>query len=970
MQAGVSLALGYACLPISRFKLRQNNENNGDSMNTKPNRRTLLATKILSANLALGSLVFSSTIAAQEQDQEVSEAKPVIEEVVVTGFRSSLAAARDLKRDSVNQTDSIVAEDIGKMPDLNLAESLQRVPGVAITREGGEGRNITVRGLGPAFTRTTLNGMEVPSGTGGLDSSGGVNRGRDFDFNIFGSELFNRITINKSGAAHIEEGGLASTVELFSHKPLDKEGRVISLSAQGSYNKDSEELDPRVTALFSQKFADDTLGVLLAYTHSERSVHQEGAGTVRWTSPYANGNRTWVGEDSDVVINGTPNPQGNHPDATIDPNNQLDYLWTPRLPRMDSFNRVQDRTGYTMALQWRPIDRLTLGFDLVGSELKADVTSYNYFAQFRNLQETITPVEVTLDPSGRIITGGTFTGVKPRSETRGQFSETDFLQTVFSGEYDLTDDITLRGMYGRASSDHTEQQYRFNITAKDGQEFSYSFNENSNIPSMSYGFDILDPSFYEWSGPTFRQDDIERVNDTFKVDLEARGDMSTVRTGLIWNTRNVNSKSYRAVDLTPSANLPPVNMENARLLSSVVDNYGKIIGAPSGFPVDWLVTDFGAGIAAYNAGSFEIDLDSADTFDIDEDTFGGYVEAEIETSLLGRPFTFNAGLRVVKTELQSNGVASDGSDGYIPTKFEQDYTEYLPSTNFTWEVQDDLLVRMSMGRNLSRPGLSSLAGSVSVTPINGVVTVGNPDLEPVRASAIDLGVEWYFADESLLSLTFFHKDIESFISGETKENQPLPASVQSIVAALPQYDPNDPLYDPSVLAPNSSDWSINTSVNGEGAELDGYEIGYQHALDFLFPGVGVFANFTHVESEAVFGNGIVGSLEGLSENSYNAGIYYESDVAGIRFVLNDRDDYVTDQTGDNGNTSHATTGPTRIDMSAFWNIAESYKVTLEIVNLTNEEERLYTTGPVGDMDLMREFNSTGTEILFGIHANF
>lgn len=915
----------------------------------------------LSVYVALAMGLGSAAATAQEEPA-------ILEEVIVTGFRQSLEAAADLKRYTANVTDSIVAEDIGKMPDLNLAESLQRVPGVAITREGGEGRNITVRGLGPDFTRVTLNGMEVPASTGGLDSSGGVNRGRSFDFNIFGSELFNRITINKSGVAHIEEGGLAATVELYSHKPLDNPGRKILLGGQGAYNLDTEELDPRFTGLFSQTFADDTIGILVAYTESQRTVQQDGFGTVRWTSPFSNGN-SWAGTDADVIINGTPDPGANYPGEAIDSSQALDYMWHPRLPRMDSFNRDQDRSGYLASFQYRPVDNLTLGVDVVGSNLEADVESYNYFAQFRNLQGDISPREVTLDNAGRLIVAGTFDGVQPRSESRGQFSETDFVQTVLSADWDITDNVNVTAMYGNATSEHEEDQYRFNITASEGHSFDYSFLSDSDIAEMSYGFDILDPSNYDWSGPTFRRDQVDRENDTFKLDVEINGDTSVVRTGLIWNTRQVDSKRFNPININDD--LAPVSTGNTRRLSQVIDNFADVVDTPSGFPKDWLVSSFDASIMEYNAGQFEFAPDDSSTFDVEEETLGGYIEAEIETELLGRPFIVNAGLRVVKTDLESNGVTSDGEGGYLPTKFEQDYTEYLPSTNIVWEFYDDVLFRLSMGRNITRPGLGSLAGSINVTPINQDVSVGNPDLEPLRADSIDAGIEWYFQEGGLLSFTYFRKDIESFITGETLEMQSLPADVRAVVASLPQYDPSSPLYDPSLISPDSDQWNISTSVNGEGAELDGYEIGYQQNFDFLpIQGFGAFANFTHVESEAEFGNGVVGSLEGLSEDSYNWGVYYETDLLGIRFVVNDRDDYVTDQTGSNGNASHATTGPTRLDMSAFWNITDYLQLTVEAYNLTNEEERLYTTGPTGDLDLVRELNSTGTEVLVGLRATF
>lgn len=915
------------------------------------------------------AIALSPAVGVAQDDEPLLEEDAVLEEVVVKGYRRSLELARDLKRASANFTDSIVAEDIGKMPDLNLAESLQRVPGVAITREGGEGRNITVRGLGPGFTRVTLNGMEVPSSTGGLDSSGGVNRGRDFDFNVFGSELFNRITINKSGIASVEEGGLASTVELYSQKPFDQSGRRLVISAQGSYNADTGATSPRATALYSQTFADDTFGLLLSVTTSDREVNQNGFGTVRWTSPFANGGRSWVGTDADVQITGTPNPSGNHPEATVDPTQTLDYLWHPRLPRPDSFNRDQSRVGYTASFQYRPSERMQLGVDFVGSNLEADVESYNYFAQFRNLQDSIAPTSVTLDSTGRLITAGTFDNVQPRSETRGQFSKTDFLQTVVNGRFDINDTMTLRAMYGNATSEHHEEQYRYNLTATAGNTFSYSFDANDNVAEMTYGFDILDPSNYEWTGPVFRGDDVDRDNDTFRLDLEIVGDSSTVRTGLIWNTRQVESRRFDPINLNPTQAAP--SSSNTLQLANVVDNFGDGLSAPSGFPTNWLVADFAAARTVFNAGEFEfVPLDSS-SFDVEEETLGAFFELETNGTLLGRPFTANAGLRVVETDVTSRGVSDDGQGGFVPTTFGQNYTEYLPSTNLVWEPYDDVLLRFSAGRNLTRPGLSTLAGSVNVTPINQNVSIGNRDLEPVRANSVDLSAEWYFADDGLLSLTLFYKEIESFITGSTLENQPLPPDILAIVAARPEYDPNSPLFDPSLISPDSNDWNISTSVNGDGADLKGYEIGYLQSLDFLpVLGFGVFANYTFVDSKAVFGNGIVGSLEGLSENSFNVGVFYENDVFGGRVVVNDRDDYVTDQTGSNGNASHATTGPTRVDASVFWNVTDYAKLTLEVINLTNEEERLYTTGPLGDFDLMREYNITGTEILLGVHATF
>lgn len=938
----------------------------------------------------LKPLVLAMTVAtpAMAQDQEASGSAS-LEEITVTGFRQSLERALDTKRMSANNTDSIIAEDIGKMPDLNLAESLQRVPGVAISREGGEGRNITVRGLGPGFSRTTLNGMEVPASTGGLDSSGGVNRGRDFDFNVFASELFNRITIHKSPIASVEEGGLASTVELSTAKPFDNPGQQVHFGGQFMADSFAGESNPRLTGLYSNTFLDDRFGVLVSAAYSERTVRQEGFGSVRWTSPDANGmcwDCTALYEDPedperitgyehnnimDPAISGTPNPSANG-DSVAGDRLPLDYMWTPRLPRMDSFNRDQERLGLTTSLQFRPTDAMEFSLDVLTSNLKADVTSYNYFAQFRNTYDQIVPTSVTLDDSGRYIVAGEFDNVTPRSESRGQFSETDFRQVVLSGQFDLSDSMVLDVMYGNAVSEHTEDQLRFNQTASEGHSFSYSFLEDSNIAEMSYGFDILDPSQYEWTGPTLRRDVVERDNDTFRADLTIEGDTSNIKTGLIWNSRAVQSERWDAININDlNGEVVAANLSDG--LGNVIDDYADGIDAPSGYPTSWLVADYDAAAEAWGVGEWELNPEDSSTYDIEEESLGGYVEGNVETELLGLPLTVNAGVRVVDTEVTSRGVANDGTGNFVPTEREGSYTEILPSTNFVWEFQEDLLLRLSLARNMSRPGLGSLAGTVEVTPINGNVSIGNPDLKPVRANSADLGLEWYFADESVLAFTVFHKQIESFITGETLEDQALPSDLLAIVAARPEYDPGSALYEENAIQPGAEGWNITTSVNGEGASLEGYELGYQQPLRFL-PGwasnFGVLANFTHVKSRADFGNGVRGSLEGLSENSYNFGLYYETDLFGGRVMVNGRDDYVTDQTGSNGNASHGTTGPTRVDMSAFYNLTDYLQLTLEGINLTNETERLYTTGPLGDMDLVREYNTTGREILVGLRANF
>lgn len=275
------------------------------------------------------------------------------DEIVVSGFRASLNAALDEKREAVGVVDVIKAEDIADFPDNNLAESIQRIPGVTINRDQGEGRNISVRGLGPTFTRVRINGIEGMSTTGGTDSSGGANRGRQFDFNTFASELFNSITVRKTASADVEEGSLGATVDLTTARPFDyKEDITIAGSAAVGLNDFSNAIDPRLSGLFAGKFLDGRLGVLVSAAYSERGIFEEGPSTVRWERGTDNGG---FGAASTL-------PQGA----------QQGYaFFHPRIPRYDSLRYKTERLGLTGSIQFAPTDTTEIGIDALYSKFKS-----------------------------------------------------------------------------------------------------------------------------------------------------------------------------------------------------------------------------------------------------------------------------------------------------------------------------------------------------------------------------------------------------------------------------------------------------------------------------------------------------------------------------------------------------------------------------------------------------------------------
>ena len=899
----------------------------------------LLSRMLSGATLSTLALAIATALPALAQDQ-ANEDEMVLEEIIVTGFRSSLYRAVALKRDAVNARDSIVAEDMGKMPDLNLAEAIQRVPGVSIAREGGEGRNVTLRGLGPAFTRVTLNGMEVPSSTGGLDSSGGVNRGRSFDFNVFSAELFNRIDINKSPTASIEEGGIAGTVELYTARPLDNPGLHASIYGQAGYNDLSEKWDPKFTAFVSSTNEAETFGFILTAAYTERTTWQDGFGTVRWAKP----DRPFAGNNTSLS------------------DEALHSIWYPRLPRQDSFHHDQDRLGLSGALQFRPNDDLEFGVNWVYSKFNADVSAYNSFAEFRRSgpwgYPAITPNDVNVgqDGSGDYAIGGNFDGVGLRTESRQQLDTTKFNQITGDFRWTATDNLEVTGMIGQAKSKFDQDYFRVNIETPDPTNFSFDFSGDPNVAAIDYDIDVTDPNnFFIMTNDRIRIYGVDRTNDTARLDFVwDLNDENGLNFGLIYNDREVESKQSNCSSCTDQTDIAGLGK---------VFTYDDAGGYGSDTELDFWVLDFPTARAAYGVGEYELSQGPGiATWDVKEKTKGIYLDYNLITELGGYGFRLNAGVRYVDTDVKVQGWLTSN----ISNTEKNDYNNWLPSLNIAFDATDDLVLRAGFSKTMTRAGLSSLVPSKNYGDVNFTVSGGNSQLDPLESDNIDLSVEWYFAEQAVLSFAWFHKDIDSFISSPSTE-EPLRLVDYPGVASV--YPDQPELLDPSLI------WTYSTSANTDGTKIDGWEIAYQQAFTSL-PGFwgnfGFIGNYSYVDAQTeVIRNGqsVTVDLEGLSQHSWNATLYYEVDRWGVRLAVNNRDDYITDNTGSNGNLEHGTTGPTHWDMSAFFHINENWSLIFEGINLTDEEERLFTTGD-GTMDLVREYNHTGRQYFFGVRYNF
>jgi TonB-dependent receptor len=815
------------------------------------------------------------------------------------------------------------------------------VPGVAIVREGGEGRQISLRGLGPEFTRVTLNGMEVPASTGGLDSSGGVNRGRTFDFNVFSSELFTRIDVDKTATASIEEGGVAGTVEMYTARPLDNPGFRGSATVQGGYNDLSDSTDPRMTATVSTTNKAETLGFIFSAAYTERTSWQDGFGTVRWAQPDGGG---FGGNETDLS------------------DGELNSLWYPRLPRQDSFRHDQERLGVSSGFQYRPNDTFEASLNWVHSEFDATTNSYNSFAQFRRSGQwgfpSITPTDVTVaqDGTGLYAVAGTFENVGLRTESRQTVDNTKFDQITADFKYEISDNVRLKGMIGHAGSKFEQDYFRVNIETLEGAGFSYDFTGNPDVAAIHYDIDVADPNNYQiLDNETYQHPTVDRANQTAKVDLDwdIEGGKHYLKFGAIYNDREVESLDYRQ-NLNPTGSLAGV---------SQVFNYEDVGGYGSGTDLNFVVLDYDRAKQQFGYGTFELERGPGrTTWDVIEQTTGAYADYTMYALPAGHSLRFNLGARYVRTDTEATGwLTSD-----IKNTETNSYNNLLPSMNISFDVTPAIVLRAAASRTMTRASLSSLAPIKTYSDVNFTVSGGNSQLDPLESDNIDLGLEWYFAPEAVVGIAYFNKDIKSFISSPQTEG-PLRPEDRAAVAAL--YPEQPELLDPTLT------WTYRTSANTDGTKLDGIELVYQQAFRGL-PGIlanfGFVGNYSWVDAETQVlrsGELVTVPLEGLSKNSWNATLYYEVPKAGVRVSVNNRDDYVTNNTGGNGNISEATTGPVRYDMSAFFHVNDSFSLTLEGINLSNEPERLYTTGD-GTMNLVREYNFAGRQVFAGVRYNF
>nr|WP_294137007.1 TonB-dependent receptor [Sphingobium sp.] len=928
---------------------------------------------------------------ALAQDQ-AAEAQPEAADIVVTGFRASLNSALGMKRKEAAAIDSIVAEDIGKFPDSNLAESMQRVPGVALARgDGGEGRNISVRGLGAGFTRVRINGMEGSAQTGSSDIYGAGNNGRSFDFNVFPTEIFSALSVRKTPSADIEEGSLGATVDLSAPKPFDqKDDFVLSMTARGIYNELSKKVDPRASLLISKQFGDSGFGILGSVAYQKRNIREVGYSAVDLLSANTNGGFcSPLGytpqNPADSALKGvtaadcsTGNPRTSNAAAyqTIQdlrradlPNTPGSGAFLPRIPRYLNSEQKQERIGGSLTLQFQPDDQTDISVDFLYSRFEVTrrdnyIAAISFARSASNNGQPMTSVrEIDFDENGSLV-HGVFDGVDVRSEGLVDNFVSTFKQANVNFRRDLNDSLTIDGLVGfnRSIWDGKKRLQTF-IDAIDTDGFSIDFRDGGTTPKLGFGVDVANPGSFTYApgladgtvlgGFSYQGKPSRNKTDNLTAETNLKwtvSDAFSIRAGAQYRRSDFLSTSLRPYSADTVVRALPAGTTLASITRDIT-GVDKLWG--QGAPASWV----------------SIDADKwADTFGFDDVRFCGVecggsrsrVREEVTSGYLMANFDLeqatgfsvrgDVGVRYVRTDMLSSGYiavappAGQTSPTNLVGKFgaaQNNYDDWLPSANIVIEPVSNVLVRLSGAKVLARPELGLLTPTSGVNPVTRVGNVNNPFLDPIRANTFDVAVEWYFRPGSLLSAAFFYKDIKSFIQNV---NSQVPFNELGLPNAL---------LENSNTAPTEL-FTVSQPFNTPGGPLKGIELNAQIPFTFFdgfLSNFGVLANYTLVTSKIDYILASVGGvptvtttadLVGLSKKTASATLYYEDELFSIRTTGNFRDKFIRGIPASPGSDLVGNAKTFYMDASASLNVTDRLKIIVEAQNLTDEQNRLYT----------------------------
>ena len=955
--------------------------------------------------LAISGILAAASGAVYAQDSSNSVAE---EEVVVTGIRASLENAADIKREASGVVDAISAEDIGKFPDANLAESLQRITGVSIDRQNNEGNQITVRGLGPNFNMVTLNGRQMPvASSPEQESIASATQSRAFNFAEIASESVTGVEVYKTARADVPTGGIGATVNIKTARPFDYDGTKIVGSLKAIHDASVEEGDditPEIAGLFSTTFADGMFGVLANLSYSERHFSELSAHTDGW-------------------LRDDPKEESFAPDAQYEfycnsagsNCNGAPYVYRP-VSNVSEIQYVERRrTNGQLVFQFAPVDDFVITADYVLSRFERDQDRYAsalFGVVDPNTSNTSLTENFTLDSVTRTFAADVFAynnELVVENDSFGlnfdwQVTETlnlslDVHQSKAQSQPDgeLNDNLALiQGPLGISQTiDYSGSGFdvtldesgafrgtcQFGINAPTDGFLDPNGNPCANLPNVD-GF--ADRDGFAPLGQNIRNIAIENEVDQFQFEAAWQFDETSLVAGVSFTDYQVETLALNTGFTFDGLN--PCTTCGTDLTELRIDT-------PSGFDrvvvfdVDQFIIDNFAlqrdAIVAVNPPTF---------FASSEESTAVYLTLATEAEVGGLPARISAGVRYEGTEVTGDGFQTfpisltitsntEGMQNFDPnippefTSIEADYEVFLPAFDFSLEPAENMVTRFSYGKTIARPDLNALRPITTVSdfrPGTATASAGNPGLNPYSSDNIDLSYEWYYSGGSYFSLAYFFKQIDDYIvSVVNNETIPDPSG-NPLLDPRGRYVPTTTATEVAVAVtsqPGDPDavFEVTRLENAQQRSLNGWELAVQHL--FGESGFGVQANYTAVSSDAEYDpNNFTtqGILLGLSDSANLVG-FYENDLFSVRLAANWRDEFLFSE-----NQLRATNEPVffdeylQVDLSSSYNLTDNLTLSFEVLNMFGEDQ--LQRGRYRDQFLFE--NDQEPRFSFGISGNF
>lgn len=960
-----------------------------NTINFKKSHIAATVSLVIAAGISTATPVY-----AQEQNLNENDS-PDIEVIQVKGIKGSLIRAMDLKRDASGVMDAISAEEMGKFPDTNLAESLQRITGVSVSRANGEGSQITVRGFGPSYNLITLNGRQMP-GTGNT---------RSFNMENLAAEGVSALEVYKTGKADIPSGGLGATVNIVTTRPLQQPGQHFSASAKAIYDSSNEQgndVTPEVSAVYSNTFKDEMFGVGFSFSHQRRDFQKQTANIQGW--------------QANVALPSLEEGTFVDPRAVDAEGNRVGNHFFPKDMNYSIEDLQRERTNGQVTLQFAPVDNFVATLDYTASEAVTGSNSigwgiWNEFGGNINsyeLDENGTALYADIGGNDASFTANrNTTEVTARSiglNLEWQIGSNWEIELDYHDSKNETDNGADKGMGSDGqvilgSDQLVNKLYDY----RTGDIPSALVNWNNGTSELSPG--EIDSNFSQFTHSPgeskVQQLQLDSIwyNDSYDIGL------SNVRFGAA-RTKQTTGGYEAWSGLRGGAGFNPSFTEIFPDSMFTRHDTGDLLDAFAGGGSDlqpnyYYTYDFDEAVARQLAYLTE-DVMGGDVYSIDayfdgidsqnsveEITDSIYLNTKWEFDVSNFYVQINAGLRYEQTDVESTvrqrvekqvnwesasewimQYEAGGTDNFLTQQ--GDYDVLLPNIDIRVDITDDLVSRISWGKTMSRAPLGNLAGGRSLTgspkPGSRTGSQGNTNLLPYESTNLDLSLEYYYGEGSYTSIGYFKKDVDNFIQTTITEttieglhdilNGPRYQQAVSDVEARGEQATSDAIFAQMLangngnadgkIEPSSNDplilWNISQPTNTDSKSVDGFEVAVQHL--FGETGFGLGVNATFVDGDVEFDSDSLDQqapLTGLSDSA-NFQAFYEMDGLSIKITYAWRDAYLIGV----GQAQGSADAPPQYakeyaqwDMSVNYDVTENVTVFAEGINLTNETEQGY-----------------------------